>query len=189
MYRYSCIQFCIGSESLYTFITLIETEEHNYLALEITMPKWIYSYNRGKETGSHWISILHKFCISGPHMFEPYCPHQNQEEHQIQDVEHLLCYMMKHSQCPSKGWCYAAMLVIEILNNMVQLHWQQYPMYAALWCYGWYLCIYYQLWQPIKYLEPKVSFPENMMLPGRWLGILKSTGDEFTCSIIPVLTV
>ena len=30
-----------------------------------------------------------------------------------------------------------------------------------------------------------VSFPEDQMLPGRWLGIARSTGDKFMYHIIP----
>ena len=43
----------------------------------------------------------------------------------------------------------------------------------------------FHFWQPIEYLEPTLSFPEEHMLPGRWLGIARSTGDEFTYYIVP----
>jgi len=43
----------------------------------------------------------------------------------------------------------------------------------------------FHFWQPIEYLEPTISFPEEHMLPGRWLSIARLTGNEFTYYIVP----
>ena len=68
---YTCVQLFVGSESLYTFVSLMKTKQHAYMALEdficeVATPKWIYSDNAGEETGKCWTSILCKYCISGP---------------------------------------------------------------------------------------------------------------------------
>ena len=78
----------------------MKTKQHAYMALkdfirEVATPKWIYSDNAGEETGQRWISILRKYCISGPRTSEPYCPHQNRAERWIQDVKRLSRYILK----------------------------------------------------------------------------------------------
>jgi len=47
------------------------------------------------------------------------------------------------------------------------------------------LVFHFQFGQKIEYLEPMVSFSDDQMLPGRWLGKARSTRDEFTYHIIP----
>jgi hypothetical protein len=39
-------------------------------------------------------------------------------------------------------------------------------------------------YEPIFYLDPNAQFPQPNMLPGRFLGIAWTTGDEFTFYVL-----
>jgi len=173
------------------YVVPLKTKEHAYQALEdliheVAAPSWIYSDNAGEETSLRWISILRKSCNSGPHTSEPHSPHQNHAKHQIQDVKCLLRLMIKCSGCPSKYWCHVVMLTVEILNHTAHQSIDHQVLYTLHYGDTADISVFrFHLWQEIEYLEPTISFPEDQMLPGRWLGIARSTGDEFTYHIVP----
>ena len=82
---------------------------------------------------------------------------------------------------PSKYWDFAVLHTVDLINHTAvrKLHWRtpyellhgETPDISAF---------RFTFYEPISYLEPSTQFPKANMLPGRILGLAKTTGDAFT---------
>jgi len=82
-------------------------------------------------------------------------------------------------------WDYACEYITELINHYATrwLDWR--TPYESLhgeipdisvFCYFFY--------EPIYYMDPSLKFPQHNMLPGRFLGIARTTGDNFTFIVV-----
>jgi hypothetical protein len=124
------------------------------------------------------ISMCRTFGIQ-KHSSEPYYQHQNKVERRIQDIKH------RTLNAPERFWDYACEYITELINHYATrwLDWR--TPYESLhgeipdisvFCYFFY--------EPIYYMDPSVKFPQHNMLPGRFLGIARTTGDSFTFIVV-----
>jgi hypothetical protein len=87
---------------------------------------------------------------------------------------------------PEHFWDFAAEYVTELINHTASHlnNWRtQYETLhgdtpdISIFCFHFY--------EPIFYLDTSTSFPNTNMLPGRFLGFARTTGDSFTFLILP----
>jgi hypothetical protein len=82
---------------------------------------------------------------------------------------------------PSRYWDYVAEYTVELINHTTirRLSWR--TPYEALYGDTPDISVFrFIFYEAIYYLEPNIQFPNANMLPGRFLGIARTTGDTFT---------
>jgi len=92
---------------------------------------------------------------------------------------------MQLNDAPEKYWDFAVELATEYLNHIAtrklgwktphECHFGETPDLSVF---------HFLFYEQIHYLEPNASFPKPNMLPGRFLGIARTTGDAFTFYIL-----
>ena len=92
---------------------------------------------------------------------------------------------MQARDAPEKYWDFAVELATEYLNHIAtrklgwktphEYHFGDTPDISVF---------HFLFFEEIYYLEPNASFPKPNMLPGRFLGIARTTGDAFTFYIL-----
>jgi hypothetical protein len=128
-----------------------------------------------------WLSICRTYCIP-QRTSEPTYQHQNRVERRIQDIKHraTVVLMTTHS-APSRYWDYAVECTMELINHTAvrRLSWR--TPYEVLHGDTPDISVFrFIFYEPTYYLEPNIQFPNPNMLPGRFLGIARTTGDSFT---------
>jgi hypothetical protein len=87
---------------------------------------------------------------------------------------------------PNRYWDYAVEYSVELINHTAvrKLKWR--TPYEHLHGDTPDISVFrFTLFEPIYYLEPSMQFPQANMIPGRFLGIARTTGDVFTFIVIP----
>jgi hypothetical protein len=82
---------------------------------------------------------------------------------------------------PSKYWDYATEYAVDLINHIAvrRLNWR--TPYEVLYGETPDISVFrFIFYEPVYYLEPNVQFSKPNMLPGRFLGIARTTGDSFT---------
>ena len=106
--NYTCAQLFFGHESYFTKVIGMTTESEGCDALEtfiaeVGAPFHIMNDNAKMETRKTWKAILRKYNISAS-TTEPYHPHQNRSERQIQEVKKITTRLMDHTSAPDYLW-------------------------------------------------------------------------------------
>eukprot|EP00957_Ditylum_brightwellii_P211905 15366746-Ditylum_brightwellii.AAC.1 len=108
-----------------------------------------------------------------PHVYSaPQCQNQNPSEHKIQDIKHTAIMILFALLVPLKFWCYAIKYAVDCLNHISKkgLSWRTSKEVLG----GNTVDIsvfFYQFWQPIKYLDHKIKFPNVKWQNGHFVGI------------------
>jgi hypothetical protein len=82
---------------------------------------------------------------------------------------------------PSRYYDYAAEYAVDLINHtaVCRLNWR--TPYEILYGDTHDISVFrFIFYAPVYYLEPNIQFPKANMLPGRFLGISRTTGDAFT---------
>lgn len=82
---------------------------------------------------------------------------------------------------PRKFWCYCVAHTVDIMNHTASKRLQWKTPYEAHYGDTPDISVFrFEFWEPIYYHEPHAKFPTPNLLPGRFLGIARTTGDTFT---------
>jgi hypothetical protein len=88
---------------------------------------------------------------------------------------------MREYNAPKCFWCYAAEYAVEIINHTAARRIKWRTPYEILHGDTPDISVFrFSFFEPIYYLNPHASYPQLNMLPGRFLGIARTTGDHFT---------
>jgi hypothetical protein len=88
---------------------------------------------------------------------------------------------MREYNAPQRFWCYSAEYAVEIINQTTARHIKWRTPYEILHGDTPDISVFrFSFFEPIYYLNPHASYPQPNMLPGRFLGIARTTGDHFT---------
>ena len=143
-------------------------------------PAYIGSDNALEETGGEWGSICRTTCIAQRTSEADY-QNQNKVERTIQDVKRKTKMIIDRNDAPENFWCYAVAYAVELSNHTAakrigwktpyEMHFGDTPDISVF---------RFTFWEPIYYHDPHARFPSPNLLPGRFLGIARTTGDTFT---------
>ncbi len=112
---------------------------------------------------------------------EPAYQNQNRVERRIQDIKRRTTVLMQMHMAPSRLWDYAVKYVVELINHTAirKLNWR--TLHELLLGETPDVSVFrFAFYEPIYYHDPAQQFPAPNMLPGRFLGISRTTGDAFT---------
>ena len=151
---------------------------------DVAVPAYILTDNAYEEVLGEWEEICKTYCI--PQITsEPHYQHQKKAERRIQDIKKRARLLMQARDAPEKYWDFAVELATEYLNHIAtrklgwktpyEYHYGDTPDISVF---------HFLFFEEIYYLEPNASFPKPSMLPGRFLGIARTTGDVFTFYIL-----
>ncbi len=182
---YTCAQIFVGSRSGYTYVMPLKNKAYAYTALqdfirEVGAPQYLAVDAAREENLGEWLSICRRYCIP-QHTSEPSYQNQNRVERRIQDVKRRTMVLMSTYSAPSRYWDYGVEYSVELINHTAvrKLGWR--TPYEALHGDTPDISVFrYTFYEPVYYLEPNVHFPNPNMLPGRFMGIARTTGDAFT---------
>jgi hypothetical protein len=147
---------------------------------DIGAPAFVLTDNAYEEVLAEWEEICKTYCIAQVSC-EPNYPHQNKAERWIQDIKCKARLLMKMHMAPKRYWDYAVQLAVDQINHTAtrRLNWR--TPYEVHWGETPDLSVFqFLFYEPIYYLDPLAKFPNPNMLPGRFLGIARTTGDAFT---------
>jgi len=186
---FTCAQAFLGLESGYTVLIPLKSKAYAYTALQDYIhytgaPLFIMSDAAKEENLGEWIDICWKYCIP-QRSSEPYHQHQNKVERRIQDIKRRSLVLMREYNAPQCFWCYAAEYAVEIINHTAARRIKWRTPYKILHGNTPDISVFrFSFFEPIFYLNPHASYPQPNMLPGRFLGIARKTGDHFTFIIV-----
>jgi hypothetical protein len=187
---FTCAQVFLGEKSGYTYVVPLKNKAYAYTALQdliryVGAPAYMAVDAAREENMGEWLSICRTFCIP-QHTSEPTYQNQNRVERRIQDVKRRATVLMSMHGTPSRYWDYAIEYAVEIINHTAvrRLDWR--TPYEHLFGDTPDISVFrFTFFEPIYYLEPSMQFPQANMIPGRYLGIARTTGDAFTFIILP----
>jgi hypothetical protein len=88
---------------------------------------------------------------------------------------------MREYNAPQRFWCYASEYAVELINHTAARRIKWKTPYKILHGDTPDISVFrFSFFEPIFYLNPYATFPQPNMLPGRFLGIARTTGDSFT---------
>jgi hypothetical protein len=186
---YTCVQVFVGTKSGYTYIVPLKTKAYAYTALQdfirqVGAPLFIAVDAAKEENIGEWLSVCRTYCIP-QRTSEPTYQNQNRVERRIQDVKRRTTILMSIHNTPSRYWDYAVEYSVELINHTAvrKLGWR--TPYEVLMGDTPDISVFrFIFYETIYYLEPGVQFPKANMLPGRLMGIARTTGDAFTFVIM-----
>jgi hypothetical protein len=89
-------------------------------------------------------------------------------------------------ETPERYWDYAVEYAVELINHTAVKRLQWRTPFERLQGDTPDISVFrFLFYEPIHYLDVKARFPQPNMLPGRFLGIARTTGDSFTFYILP----
>jgi hypothetical protein len=186
---YTCVQVFVGTQSGYTYVVPLKTKVYAYTALQdfirqVGAPLFITVDMAKEENIGEWLSICRTYCIP-QRASELMYQHQNKVERRIQNIKRRTTILMKIHSTSTKYWDYAVEYSVELINHTAihRLGWR--TPYEALMGDTPDISVFRLIfYEPIYYLELNVQFPKPNMLPGRFMGIARMTGDTFTFVIL-----
>jgi hypothetical protein len=186
---YTCVQVFVGTKSGYTYVVPLKTKAYAYTALQdfirqVGAPLFIAVDAAKEESIGEWLSVCRMYCIP-QRTSEPTYQNQNRVERRIQDIKRRTTILMSIHNTPSRYWVYAVKYSVELINHTAvrKLGWR--TPYEVLMGDTPDISVFrFIFYEPIYYLEPGVQFPKANMLPGRFMGIARTTGDAFTFVIM-----
>ncbi len=185
----TCAQVFVGERSGYTVVIPLKTKGQAYIALQdfiryIGAPSFILVDSAPEENKGEWLSTCRTYCIP-QHATEPEYQNQNRAERRIGDIKRRASLLMSLHSTPERYWDYAVEYAVELINHTAieRLNWRTpfETLYGDTPDISIFRFIFYE---PIYYLDTKARFPHPNMLPGRFLGIARTTGDSFTFYIL-----
>jgi len=149
----------------------------NDFVQEIGIPEVLVTDNSGEQSGADW-EKTRKFYLINQRFTEPYSPWQNRAEREIQETKKHFRRIMHRNRVPERLWTYGMQytsdlrvhLALDSLNGRtpMEITCGDTPDISEL--------LYFQFYQPVKYLDPAVKFPDDKEKLGRWLGIAHNIG-------------
>ncbi|MGH7973998.1 MAG: hypothetical protein ACREBR_00630 [bacterium] len=134
--------------------------------------------NAKSEIGPMWRKTCRQI-ITKVIYTEPDNPQQNKAERRIQDVCRLGRIVLRKTEADQR--CYLLQWICDVLGHCARrkLNWRSSieistgntPDISAF---------RFAFWQTVHYYDPSAKFPTPNLRPGRFLGIARSHGDEFT---------
>ena len=116
---------------------------------------------------------------------EDYYPHQDPAERRIGDCKNIVTRILRHSGAPLKYWCYAIEYSEKLFNIYARKKQKWSNAFTSQWGETKDISVFrFSFFQPVRYLDPSQAFPRDKLLPGYFLGIAESVGDEFTYYIL-----
>jgi hypothetical protein len=187
---FTCAQVFLGEKSGYTYVVPIKNKAYAYTALQefiryVGAPAYLAVDAAREENMGEWLSICRTYCIP-QHTSEPMYQNQNRVERRIQDIKRRATVLMSMHDAPNRYWDYAVEYAVEIINHTAvrKLNWR--TPYERLYGDTPDISVFrFTFFEPIYYQEPYIQFPQANMIPGRYLGIARSTGDAFTFIVLP----
>jgi hypothetical protein len=133
-----------------------------------------------EENTGEWLSVCRTFCIP-QRTSEPAYQNQNRVERRIQDIKCRTTVLMSMHGAPSRYWDYAVEYAVELINHTAvqKLNWRT-PQEVLMGETPDISVFRFTFYEPIHYHDPNDQFPKPNMLPRRFLGISRTTGDAFT---------
>ena len=135
------------------------------------VPAKVVTDGAGELTGAAWKEKLHLFHTTDD-VTEADHQNQNFAERNIQTVKHMMHKVLDQCGAPSKLWCFAVDYTTDIWNHLANraLEWRtpieklngRTPDISKFKLFGFY--------DPIKYLDSDVKFPDSRFLTGKFLG-------------------
>ncbi len=183
------MQVFVGVKSGYTFVIPLKNKGYAHTALQdfirqIGAPLFIPVDVAREENVGEWLSVCRTYCIPQC-TSEPTYQHQNRVERRIQDIKRRTTVLMSMHSTPSKYWDYAVEYAVELINHTAvrKLGWRT-PFERIFGETPDISVFRFAFYEPIYFLDPSTQFPKPNMMPGRFLGIARTTGDAFTFVII-----
>ena len=152
---------------------------------DVGAPHALRSDNALEESSKKVCQICRSMVIKQRYI-EPDNQQQNPAERSIGDLKVGILRLLRQSGAPADLWCYAAEHYEKLMNVYARkaLDWQ--CSHTKNFGETKDISVFqYSFYQPVYYLDPNVPFPHDNMLPGRWVGIEETTGDEFTWRVVP----
>jgi hypothetical protein len=133
-----------------------------------------------EENLGEWLTVCRTYCIP-QRTSEPTHQHQNRVERRIQDIKRHTRVLMSIHSAPSKYWDHAVEHAVDIINHTAVRKLAWHTPYESLYGDTPDISVFrFIFYEPIYYLESRTHFPKDNMMPGRFLGIARTTGDAFT---------
>jgi len=182
---YNVAQMFRGDKSGFLFVEFTKGKGYAPCTLQnfirtVGAPAYISSDNALEETGGEWGAICRTTCIT-QRTSETEQQNQNKVERTIQDIKRKTKLIIDMNDAPTKFWCYAVAYAVELSNHTAakrigwktpyELHFGDTPDISVF---------RFTFWEPIYYHDPHARFPNPNLLPARFLGIARTTGDAFT---------
>jgi hypothetical protein len=186
---FTCAQVFVGRESDLVHVDLMKGKGYAPQALQnfirtVGAPAYIMADNAPEEQEGEWAQICRTYCIP-QRASETKYQHQNRVERSIQDIKRRTRLLLHLNDAPEKFWDYAVQLAVDMMNHTARRKLEWKTPYEVHYGETPDISVFrFHFYEPIFYLDPTASFPQANMLPGRYLGIARTTGDAFTFHII-----
>ena len=182
---FKCAQVFVGATSGYTYVVPMKGKGYAFDALksfisDVGAPAFLLTDNAYEEVRGEWEEICKTYCISQI-ATEPHYQHQNKAERRIQDIKRQARVLMRINRAPKRYWDMAVMLAVDQMNHTASRKLQWKTPHEILWGETPDISVFrFVFYEEIYFLDPATKFPNPNMLPGRFLGIARTTGDSFT---------
>ncbi len=168
----------VGESSGYTYVIPLKNKALAHRALQdfirnVGAPSFILVDGAPEENKGEWLNVCRTYCIS-QHTSIPEYENQNRVEHRIGDIKcHATLLMSLHS-APERYWDYAIEYTVELINHSAveRLKTPFETLHGDMPDISVFHFIFYE------------SIYHPNMLPGRFLGLARTTGDSFTFYIL-----
>ncbi len=150
----------------------------------IGAPSFILVDSAPEENKGEWLNICRTYCIP-QHTSEPEYQNQKWAKRRIGDVKRRASILMSLHNSPERYWDYAMEYAVELINHTAieRLKWRT-PFERIMGETPDISVFHFIFYEPIYYLDSNARFPQPNMLPGRFLGIARTTGDSFTFYVL-----
>lgn len=186
---YQCWNLFCFKEAGYDYPVLLQRKSQTPESLQeflvsCGVPKMIYSDNAPEFKSKRVLTILRKYMIDR-HYTEPHHPNQDLAERRGGMIKSATVHLLLVTGAPLNYWCFALEFVAHARTVLARrsLDWRtphekmfhetpdisvfRFPFYCPIWFY-----------------TPRATFPNPKMMPGRFLGIERRSGDSFCFLIV-----
>ena len=149
------------------------------LITDFGAPARIKSDNAPEFKGKKWTAILQRYAIQQA-FTEAHHPNENLAERRGGALKAATVHLMTRTKTPLEYWCFALEYVCLLRSVLARRSLEWISPHERFWGERPDISVFrFVFYQPIWYYDPRQSFPNPRMLPGRFLGIAQNVGDAF----------